>query len=58
MLEERKIKFGMDGWRAVIVKLFNNYRNPLFSGKLSDPSMENLVILKDFVKTNINKLAN
>ncbi|MGZ5485760.1 MAG: phosphoglucomutase/phosphomannomutase family protein [Nitrososphaeraceae archaeon] len=34
------------------VKLFNNYRDPLFGGKLPDPSIENLTVLKDFVISN------
>jgi len=34
------------------VKLFNNYRDPLFGGKLPDPAIENLTILKDFVISN------
>jgi len=34
------------------VKYFNNYRDPLFGGKLPDPSSENLKTLKDFVINN------
>ncbi|MCL5073402.1 MAG: phosphoglucomutase/phosphomannomutase family protein [Actinobacteria bacterium] len=34
------------------VKLFNNYRDPLFGGKLPDPSIDNLTALKDFVINN------
>ncbi len=34
------------------VKLFNNYRDPLFGGKLPDPSVENLATLKDFIVSN------
>jgi phosphomannomutase len=33
-------------------KLFNDYRDPLFGGKLPDPSLANLTILKDFVISN------
>lgn len=34
------------------IKLFNNYRDPLFGGKLPDPSIKNLTVLKDFVIHN------
>jgi alpha-D-glucose phosphate-specific phosphoglucomutase len=34
------------------IKLFNNYRDPLFGGKLPDPSIKNLTALKDFIINN------